>query len=393
MPEQVMEITISGKNDFTSTSTQVKSELSGISVEAEKVGLKAKEATKTINQSFKESRKELIDFRKTITLAAIAIGAMVAVTREASKYSDEAQTSYSGFAGSARELSVVIGSELAPSLEGLTFTLQSLSDLIELSSAGFQKIGLFLGGFFGNYQQGMTATQSATLAWAEANEEVERSMVKIEEARMRAVSNTPIDMKISVTKDKKNLKGDNKEDDKELESWKNKTLAITSYGEALGSIGDIMKAYSGESKRMAKAAAAVAIASAIVTGGMVVLNAFATQPWIPVGLAAGIAATAMVAAQIAVMSSQSFHKGGLVLHNGGLASNEVSATLLTGEGVVNRSGMANLGASGLDRLNNGRSFGQTVNISINYPQFRSDDDIDQLTEQISRKLAFESERL
>jgi hypothetical protein len=89
-----------------------------------------------------------------------------------------------------------------------------------------------------------------------------------------------------------------------------------------------------------------------------------------------------------------WHRGGFIKAHSGLALDEVPIIAQTGEGILSRRGMANLGGSGmLNRLNNGGGAGQTINIEINYPSIRSMDDIDSLTEAISSRLAREADRL
>jgi hypothetical protein len=89
------------------------------------------------------------------------------------------------------------------------------------------------------------------------------------------------------------------------------------------------------------------------------------------------------------------HKGGMIRAHSGLAIDEVPIIAQTGEGILSRSGMANLGGAGvLNRLNGGGGVSnQTIHIEINYPSIRSNDDIDSLTEAISSRLAREAERL
>lgn len=93
-----------------------------------------------------------------------------------------------------------------------------------------------------------------------------------------------------------------------------------------------------------------------------------------------------------------FHQGGIVkAHNGmSIASDEVPILAQTGEGILSRRGMDALGGVGvLNRLNKGQRSGgsNTINIEINYPQFRGEEDIDLLLEQISTRMNDEIERL
>jgi hypothetical protein len=93
-------------------------------------------------------------------------------------------------------------------------------------------------------------------------------------------------------------------------------------------------------------AKAAAVAQAAISTALAVANALATPgvPY-PVAIAFGVAAGIAGGASIAAILSEAppkFHAGG-----------EVSATLLPGEGVVNRQGMAALGGEGLNAINHG----------------------------------------
>lgn len=94
-------------------------------------------------------------------------------------------------------------------------------------------------------------------------------------------------------------------------------------------------------------AKAVAATQAAISTALAVANALATPVPYPVAVgfavAAGIAGAATVGTILAEPPPK-FHAGG-----------EVSATLLPGEGVVNRQGMNSLGKEGLDALNHGGS--------------------------------------
>lgn len=90
------------------------------------------------------------------------------------------------------------------------------------------------------------------------------------------------------------------------------------------------------------------------------------------------------------------HSGLLVAHNG-LAVDEVPIIAQTGEGILSRRGMASLGGPGiLNQLNTGRSMAMgrttTIHIEVNNPTVRSYNDIDDLTREISKRIAWASER-
>lgn len=154
--------------------------------------------------------------------------------------------------------------------------------------------------------------------------------------------------------------------------------------QGLQGLSNALTAYAGENKKAAKAAAAVALASAIVTGASVILNALETKPFIPVGLAMGALATMMTGVQIATIASQGFAMGGRP---------PVGTPSLVGERGPE---LFMPDTSGTIIPNNrlGGYFNQTsIHIEVNNPTIRSDEDIDKLTEEISLRLAREAERL
>jgi len=94
---------------------------------------------------------------------------------------------------------------------------------------------------------------------------------------------------------------------------------------------------------------------------------------------------------------QSFHQGGQVpirAHQG-LAVDEVPIIAQTGEGILSRRGMANLGGpSALNRLNADESFGGggEINVNIYNPRFNNKEDVKELTNligvEIDRQLRY-----
>lgn len=108
----------------------------------------------------------------------------------------------------------------------------------------------------------------------------------------------------------------------------------------------------------------------------------------------------------AAFSFLGFHSGGVVMHSGGpvrkahsgmsINSDEVPILAQTGEGIISRTGMRTLGGPDvLAALNAGKSINRSVliNIEINNPSVRSDYDIDDLTNEISRRIAREADRI
>ena len=145
---------------------------------------------------------------------------------------------------------------------------------------------------------------------------------------------------------------------------------------ALGAMSSALSTAAAENKKFAAAAKVVAIGLAIVNTAVGITNCLAIPPpWLGHALAAIMAVAGAI--QIATI---------------------MNTPLATG-GIVTRPTNALIGEAGpeaiipLDRY--GGRFGTTQNfhIEINYPVVRSDEDIDRLTEEISLRLARETERL
>ena len=74
--------------------------------------------------------------------------------------------------------------------------------------------------------------------------------------------------------------------------------------------------------------------------------------------------TAKMGVEMAVISAQKFHTGGLV---GG--SGEVPIIAQSGEGILNRGAMQNIGKEGLDSLNRGGGTGASdINIHLSFDE-------------------------
>lgn len=123
------------------------------------------------------------------------------------------------------------------------------------------------------------------------------------------------------------------------------------------------------------------------------------------GLSAGFAgaATASKGAQAAVTLTdssgssgftKSFHDGGMIRAHSGLAVDEVPIIAQTGEGILSRRGMNNLGgAPVLNRLNNGQSSsGGGIQVNVYYPKMSTIDEVKQLANalglEIERQLRY-----
>jgi len=186
-----------------------------------------------------------------------------------------------------------------------------------------------------------------------------------------------------------------------LEEFKNRVLmtwgqVLSGISSALGTLESALSGATEMGRGFAKAAAAIAMAMAIINVAQGITKAYSDYSWPFSMFVAGLIAAAG-AIQIATIAKQKFHEGGLLRAHSGLAVDEVPIIAQTGEGILSRRGMGALGGVGmLNRLNSGQGSGAiTYNIhnEINYPQLRSYDDIDTLTEEISKRISHEIERI
>lgn len=159
---------------------------------------------------------------------------------------------------------------------------------------------------------------------------------------------------------------------------------ISGIASALGTLEGALAAAGETNKSYAKAAAAISLALAVINTAQGVTKAYAEYPWPFSMVVAGIIAAAG-AVQVSTIASQKFSEG----------TDSVPAMLTPGEIVFPRT-MADAIRSGdisVSGRNGGAGRSISISIEVNNPQLRSYDDIDELTEQISQKLARESERI
>lgn len=384
MAENQFEIILQAVNNASAEIQKVKAELNGVSETTKEVTKTSDEAGKSIRTQFKEAGKELKDFRRSMLLVTAAFATIIATTKEAAKFSEEARTSYSNFTVAIQTLSVTVGQMLGPALDGITIVVRVLTDTIEAAVAGFIKLGTFVVEFFANIGQGpveafQRAMEVSTLA-------TDSFLKKMEETRAR------VSLGLTFEQEKKNTyeleKITVKSADMIRKSWDAVIDATAQLGTALSQASEMGRGF-------ATAAAAVALAMAIVNTATGVTRAFKDYPWPFSMVVAGIIAAAG-AIQIATIAATKFHEGGLIRAHSGLAVDEVPIIAQTGEGILSRRGMSALGGAGaLNSLNGGYGAGRNISIQnyIYNPVVRSDEDIDKLTEEISLRLSREAERI
>lgn len=162
-----------------------------------------------------------------------------------------------------------------------------------------------------------------------------------------------------------------------LGSMENISASLNGFSSILTSISNIV---GNESKEMFRTQQAISIAQAMMNTYLAATKALAEGGPVAGPFLAG-AITAIGLAQVATIASQKpkFHDGGYV--HGTQLSNEVSATLQTGEGVLSRRGMANL-----DKLNRGENM--TINNNSNNSNGNVYLDKELLIEQLLKNRTF-----
>jgi len=378
--ENNFEIVLTAVDNATENISKVKTELNGVAQTTNEVSKVSTTAGKNIQTQFKEASKEAREFRKSLFIVTAAFAGMVAATREAAKYSDEAKVSYDDFTTSMRTLSVTLGQMFAPALEGVSFIVKVLTDTIEAAVAGFIKLGTFIVAFFENIRSG--PVEAYKTAMETANMAADNFLNKIEETRIKVQQGLTLDKEGVKQLEAITIHAN----EKQVDSWGAVKDSIFELGSAFSAAAELGRAWG-------YAAAAVAIGLATINTAVGVTKAFATYPYPFSIVIAGIIAAAG-AIQIATIAATKFHEGGLIKAHSGLAVDEVPIIAQTGEGILSRTGMSALGGAGmLNRLNSGGGSGTYIHIEINNPQVRSDEDIDKLAEEVSQRIARETERL
>lgn len=138
--------------------------------------------------------------------------------------------------------------------------------------------------------------------------------------------------------------------------------------------------------------AAVATAGgAVAAGSTALVTSAGTTAGLLKGVFAGVKA-GMMTVDVSVENAEgvlpsAFHSGGLIRAHSGLAVDEVPIIAQTGEGILSRRGMSAIGgADTLNRLNRGESPSANIEVNINYPNFRSKEDIDELVNEIGFRI-------
>jgi len=188
-------------------SEQLKASIGAVKKEQEDLGNKSKKSSDSVVKGFKEANKQLKDFRATMLIAGITIGAIIATTKVWAERNQETKNAYDKLAISIKDLTAMIGSLLAPAIIAFSNLLQEsmglIKSLFETVKAGW--IAVFSGitygiqytvAFFSALKAGVgvieahkIATQQAKLATEEMTNQfktgMEQNIQSTDEAKQR----------------------------------------------------------------------------------------------------------------------------------------------------------------------------------------------------------------
>ena len=132
----------------------LKEETDGVTESNKKLGEQSDKAHKTLSDGLKESTKKFKEFRREMFVITLAFAAIVGAVKTAAEYSTEASNSFNNFTSSVKSLTVMFGTSLAPALEGVTFLINIIKNVLMAAMAGFIKLFTFIAEFFANISKG-----------------------------------------------------------------------------------------------------------------------------------------------------------------------------------------------------------------------------------------------
>lgn len=155
---------------------------------------------------------------------------------------------------------------------------------------------------------------------------------------------------------------------------------------AVGQLSSALMGYAAVNRDFAIAAQVVAIGMATMHTAEGIANALKLD--FPLNFIVGGMIAAAGALQIATIASQQFATG----------TDSVPAMLTPGEMVFPRTmsdaiRSGDIAVSGRGGFDNARQTTNNISVEINYPTVRSNQDIEKITEEVSRRIALEAERL
>lgn len=443
MPENKLEIILQAVDNATAEIKKVKDSVDSVEKSTKEVAVTTEKTGKTIKEQFKEAGTALKDFRRTMFAVTAALAVIISTTREAAKYNREAKETYDDFTAAIRELSTTIGTELSESLKGVTSLVKFLNDSVVAVTAGFIKLFSFIVDFWTGLAGGKGPIESFKDSWDVANEAADIFIDKLEAIRVRAREDFKIGQEVNLAEmmqrellmeqDKVNqlaliwnmyhnqkLVGFMAEQQREMEFFtfaiETQKKAQESYWAVAGQLRDtfssgISKMFIDMTKGSFNAKESFAALGQTMLEILIefmvqkAVSAALSKTLLAVEVAASTAAAAAVAAawatpaalvSLATLGTNAIPAAAGITATVGLA-NALALPRFAKGGIVERPTIAMIGESGPEAViplsRGGNRMGQYINIEINYPTVRSDEDIDKLTEEISLRLAREAERI
>ena len=132
----------------------LKEETDGVADSNKKLGEQSDKTHKTIGDGLKESTAKFKEFRREMFVITIAFAAIIGAVKTAAEYSTEASHAYDRFTSSIKSLTVMLGTSLAPALEGIASLVNIIKDVLTAAMAGFIKLFTFIAEFFANLGKG-----------------------------------------------------------------------------------------------------------------------------------------------------------------------------------------------------------------------------------------------
>ena len=444
MANNELEIILTAVDNATAEIKKVKESVDSVEKATQETTKATEKAGKTIKDQFKEAGAQLKDFRRTMFAVTAALAIIISTTKEAAKYNREVKDTYDEFTKAIKELSATVGTMLSPALKGVDTLVRTTTTVIEAAIAGFIKLFSTVFTFWDNIGKGKNPFQAFKESLEIGNAAADIFIDKLETIRVRAREDSKVDQEanlaemmdkeLQMEQDKVNqlallwqmyqnnkLAGFMAEQQRETDFFtfaiENQKMAQRSLWAIAGQMRDTFS--SGVSTMfvdMIKGTHNSREAWANLGNEMLqILIDFMVQKTISAALgkvllagevaasaAAGVAvavawANAAAMVSLATLGSNAAPASAGITATVGLAK-ALALPVLAEGGIVSRPTIAMIGEAGPEAIiplnkNINNRMNQYFHIEINYPVVRSDEDIDRLTEEISLRLARETERL
>lgn len=339
-----------------------------------------------LQEQIKKQSREFATLKSSLIGVTIALGIMVKGLNDAAEYNEDAKKTLDGFNTSLKTLSATIGVTFEPAIQGLTYLIDGFRLVIEAALAGFVKMFSFVFEYlsqlpsafknvFDNIKAVFTGDDpigivegfrlSFDRALQVADLAADQMLNKIETTRARIETGRTVKNEADEVKAQEELKQKTKKKTAEVER-ELKQQAITDTKAMFAQLAE-------ENKAFAIINQGIAVVESIINTAQGVTKALASAN-IPLAIAIGV----LGAAKTAVIASQKFHEGGMI--GGGLRSDEVPIIAQTGEAILSRRGVANIGGEqGVNRINDGGGLGGgSVEVNVYYPKMSKAEEVKEL---------------